>query len=199
MTAISFIALGFSLLAVVVAIWNARSDTRSAIAAEDSAVSARQAADSARESADSAARLTTAELERDHQFFAPLVTNGHFEFEERPHSPGVRYLVYKFWLAREYAMEAIVSRRANSDPTSDRHVGGPLVDGSYVVHVDAWPEGLTSQPWHDLTIRFWPPRPSERRAKPWTCRCGLSVVVGEGAGHWDFPVVIVPPTRPGFP
>lgn len=151
----------------------------------------------ARDSAQSTAQVARVELDREHKALEPHVQEGGFAFEEPPHSPGLRYLVYKFCLDPEYAMEAVVRRHADGDPESGRAVASPQgSDGKYVIHIDAWPEGMNDQPWHKLTIRFWPPAPSERRATPWTCRCGLSTVVGDGAGHWDKSVKILPPSFP---
>jgi hypothetical protein len=55
-TALAIVAIAISLGAICVSVWNARSDSRSATAAEDSAVTSRQAADHARESVEQAKR-----------------------------------------------------------------------------------------------------------------------------------------------
>lgn len=197
-TALAALAFIISLGALGIAGWNARSDSRSATAAEDSAVTSRQAADHARESAEhakasaeAAEHVAQTEIDRDHEANRPTL-NGDFRWETQTSRPEVRQLVYTFQLDRPYEANALLVK-VGGQTTSPRGVTGPYSDGKFRVHLEDWPEERTEREWEILMMRFWPPQKVDGRARPWTCRCGGELKRGEHAGHWDWSVKVEPP------
>lgn len=177
-----WIALGagiVSLFAIVVAVWNARSDSRAAKAAERAEKHAETSADVARASLAEAKRVADAEVDRDHNFYEPAL-NGVFVEEGG-------LLFYEFSLTRDYDMRGRATGRGEA-VVSDRDFAMRTADRTWRTMIDAWAGHTTASGWDTLTIKFWPPAPQTGKPVPWTCQCGRENVSGDGPGHWQWTI-----------
>lgn len=183
---LSIIAIVISAIAIGVSFWNARSDSRSAAAAEDSAVTSRQAAEHARESAehakasaDAAERMVQAEVERDHRDLRPLEPDVESAtvYAVNPQSK-TKDRFFEFVPPRTYRVAGDMLKGEGRS-----RIGLPLVveAGKPVRFYLDRPGEVPVEAVH---IRFWPPvdvDPGER----WRCECNRPQVEG-GEVHWEW-------------
>jgi hypothetical protein len=182
----STIAVAISLAALCVALWNAKSDNRAAVAAEDAAVSSRTSSDAATvsaaaaiASADSAEKVARAELLRDHEAHRPDDATAHFE-RVRNDRTGREGLWFVFTAPRGYRMKAYGIH--NSGSTIPLSVNpGLVVQAGRQVRV--YTGELTGTPLPDrISMEFWPPEPMDG-GELWTCGCGKPAG-SEDPAHW---------------
>lgn len=173
-----------SLGALVVSWWNAKSDNRSAAAAEDSAVSARQAADYARAAVASA-------HEGDHERYGPdMDTAGKFEWVRNPQRQASDY-VYVFRLPRSYRMHADAINDNNSRTPTGIHPSNVIESGhEYRINLGGAGQPLPKA----MELRFFPPMDTDA-GNIFTCPCDRPPLPSgqDSRGHWT---VTVPVARP---
>lgn len=194
MLAVAIIAIAISVVALAVAGWNAFSDTRSAVAAEDSAVSARQSADSARASADSAARVAQLEVDRDHEAYRPAMPRpSDFVIETLPSGEEDLWLVYR--QPRSYRTRADLvegDQRISSTMSLVQPAGHDM--RIFIQRLRPQRQSATVEKVH---VRYWPPAAGDPHAEPWSCRCGgpSGTDSDQNLPHWEQTIPIVTPQR----
>ncbi|HEY6117202.1 MAG TPA: hypothetical protein VI172_14720 [Candidatus Dormibacteraeota bacterium] len=181
-TALAIIAIIVSLAAFAVALWQGHSNRRAATAAEDAAVTSRQAADYAREALDVAKQGGAVELDREHDRFAPKLSDGQWHVDEQPLDPADWKDLYTFRVSRPFLIHAYGvwpdGTKRQLAVTPDRI--GYDTPVSIVATLDSATELPVS-----IELLFWPPIP-KGPGQWWQCRCGrsLSPEDGKGSGHW---------------
>jgi hypothetical protein len=197
-----WIALGAFVLAgagFLVSVSSARSGRRSADAAVDAAADSRRSADAsevaaraAEKSADADQRLALLEAAARHDELAPRF-KGRWHLEKSNPDNGTRHLTYRFQLDRDYTFEGIAWTMNRTSRTTVTVTRPTAPGGDWKASVELWSRDRKESAWWELELRFWPPRPEQGRAAPWSCRCD-GPGVDDGAPHWDLVIRIDPPT-----
>lgn len=196
-TVLAIIAVVISTTALGVTWWNARSDSRSAVAAEAAAISSDRAADAAKDAAESAARMARAEDERDHEMCRPRDPDAKFEYGPSGRGDDYKNLFFTFTPPRGYRIAGRTSFGPDKGRGSLSIVPSPVIEAGQPVRmfVDELSQEKSEPLVKMLELEFWPAIDGDP-GEAWTCRCHRNIDP-QGGPHWVWNVPVeLPPMRP---